>query len=359
VQAALNNIDLNPGLPATTQPARDQARLLDAYVGLNLANWQLSYGQESQWWSPGESGSLLFSDNASPIRMFHIDRVSPFRLPWIGRYLGPMRWEAFFGNLQGNLLTPAPFFHGEKISFKPTANLEFGFTRTVEVGGEGRPLTPYRLFLSYFSVTSYVNKPANKDPGKRDGGFDFSYRLPYLRKWLTLYTDSISADDPSPLAAPRRAGISPGLYLTHFPGISKLDLRVEAPLTNTVATDVPGRYIYWDNYYHDLYTNRRFLMGNWAGRDGSGIQAWSRYWLTPKNSIQFSYRHVKIDNNLIPNGGTINDGSVRVEYWVRPAFNAIAFVQYEQWKFPLLALELQKNVTASLQLTYCPLTHKR
>jgi hypothetical protein len=96
-----------------------------------------------------------------------------------------------------------------------------------------------------------------------------------------------------------------------------------------------------------------------AGRDGSGVQAWSRYWLTSKNSIQFSYRHVKIDNNLIPNGGTINDGSVRVEYWVRPAFNAIAFVQYEQWKFPLLAPELQKNVTASLQLTYCPLTHKR
>src|SRR5690348_540997 len=359
VQTALNNIDINPGLPPTTQPGRDQARLLDAYVGLNLANWQLSYGQESQWWSPGKSGPLLFSDNASPLRMFHIDRVSPFRLPWIGRYLGPMRWDAFFGNLQGNLLTPAPFFHGEKISFKPTANLEFGFTRTVEVGGEGRPLTPYRLFLSYFSVTSYVNKPANKDPGKRDGGFEFSYRLPYLRNWLTLYTDSISADDPSPLAAPRRAGISPGLYLTHFPGISKLDLRVEAPLTNTVATDVPGRYIYWDNYYHDLYTNRRFLMGNWAGRDGSGIQAWSRYWLTPKDSIQFSYRHVKIDNNLIPNGGTINDGSVRAEYWVSPVVNAIAFVQYEQWKFPLLAPGLQKNVTASLQLTYCPLTHKR
>jgi membrane-associated phospholipid phosphatase len=358
VQSAIDAIDITPGLAASPQPARNQARLIDAYVGLNLADWQLSYGQESQWWGPGESGPLLFSDNAPPIRMFHIDRVSPFHLPWVGRFLGPMRWDAFFGKLQGNELSPAPFFHGEKISFKPTPNLEFGFTRTVEVGGEGRPFTLDRLFLTYFSATSYLEKPALKDPGKRDGGFDFSYRLPFLRKWLTLYNDSISADDPSPIAAPRRAGFSPGLYLTRFPGIPKLDFRVEAPLTNVDSTNVPGRYIYWDNYYRDLYTNRHFLMGDWVGRDGQGIQAWSRYWLTPKNSIQLGYRHIKVDNKLIPNGGTINDASARADYWIRPTIGASALVQYEQWQFPLLASGLQKNVTASLQITYWPATRK-
>lgn len=133
-----------------------------------------------------------------------------------------------------------------------------------------------------------------------------------------------------------------------------MDLRVEAPLTDTVSTDVAGRYIYWDNYYHDLYTNRQFLMGDWVGRDGAGIQGWSRYWLTPKNSIQFSYRHSKVDNKLIPSGGTINDASVRLDYWIRPAIGVTAFVQYEQWEFPLLAPGLQKNVTTSLQFTYWP-----
>jgi hypothetical protein len=358
VQTVLNNIDDNPGLPARSQPEINQARLLDAYIGLTLAGWQLSYGQESQWWGPGESGPLLFSDNAAPVRMFHIDRVSPFRLPWIGRLLGPMRTDAFFGQLQGNLLSPAPYFHGEKISFKPTPNLEFGFSRTVVVGGEGRPFTLDRLFLTYFSATSYFQKPADKDPGKRDGGFDFSYRVPYLRKWLTIYNDAISADDPSPLAAPRRAGYSPGFYLTHFPKIPKLDLRVETPLTDTVSTNGAGRYIYWDNYYHDLYTNRNFLMGDWVGRDGAGIQAWSRYWLTAKNSIQLSYRHLKVDNKFIPNGGTVNDASVRADYWIRSAIGASAIVQYEQWRFPLLAAGLQKNVTASLQITYWPQTQK-
>ncbi len=179
-----------------------------------------------------------------------------------------------------------------------------------------------------------------------------------MRKWLTIYNDSISADDPSPLAAPRRAGFSPGFYLTHFPKLQKLDLRVEAPLSDTVSTNGAGRYIYWDDYYHDLYTNRNFLMGDWVGRDGAGIQAWSRYWLTAKNSIQLSYRHLKVDNKFIPNGGTVNDASVRADYWIRPAVGASAIVQYEQWRFPLLAAGLQKNVTASLQITYWPQTPK-
>ena len=166
VQAALDNIDDNPGLPASPQPERNQARLLDAYVGLNLWNWQLSYGQESQWWGPGESGPLLFSDNATPVRMFHIDRVSPFRLPWIGKFLGPMRWDAFFGRLQGNQLSPAPFFHGEKISFKPTPNLEFGFTRTVEVGGEGRPFTLVQAFSHLLQRDKLLREACRQRPGK-------------------------------------------------------------------------------------------------------------------------------------------------------------------------------------------------
>ncbi|MGB6599296.1 MAG: hypothetical protein WBE70_19425, partial [Candidatus Acidiferrum sp.] len=75
-------------------------------------------------------------------------------------------------------------------------------------------------------------------------------------------------------------------------------------------------------------------------------------------SIQFGYRHMKVDNKLIPSGGTINDASVRLDYWIRQTVGVTAFVQYEQWQFPLLATGLQKNVTSSLQLTYWPESHK-
>ncbi|HYL86434.1 MAG TPA: capsule assembly Wzi family protein [Candidatus Angelobacter sp.] len=354
VEQVIATADGNPVFPSSPIAARNQARLLDTYVGLNVANWQVSYGQESESWSPNLSGSLLFSDNAFPVRMFRINRVSPFQLPGVLHWLGPVRWDMFFGTLQGHQTSPGPFFHGEKMSFKPTRNLEFGFSRTVVLGGAGLPITLDRLIRSYFSVTSSRGETPATDPGKRTGGFDFSYRVPLLRDWLTIYTDSLADDDPSPLAAPRRAGINPGMYLSHFPGLAKLDLRVEAPLTNSVSKHKAGQYIYWDSFYRDLYTNRGFLMGNWVGRDGAGIQAFSRYWLSARNAIQFGYRHAKVDSKFIPSGGTVNDGSVRFDFWIQREWSASAFVQYEQWRFPVLAPALQKNVTGSVQLSFWP-----
>ena len=353
-ESVIAAVDGNPVLPSNPAPSRNQARLLDTYVGLNLGNWEISYGQESQWWAPNESGPLLYSDNGFPVRMFRINRVSPFRLPGPFKFLGPTRWDAFFGTLQGHQTSPGPFMHGEKISFKPTRNVEFGFTRTVILGGAGLPITPDRLLRSYFSATSVNNETPATDPGKRTGGFDFSYRVPFLRKWLTIYTDSLADDDPSPLAAPRRAGVNPGMYVSHFPGLEKLDLQVEAPLTNTVSTNGAGRYIYWDGFYHDLYTNRGNLIGNWVGRDGAGILATSRYWLTARDSIQWRYRHAKVDTKFIPQGGTINDGSICAEFWMKHDWETSALIQYEQWRFPVLATGLQRNVTASVQLSYWP-----
>ena len=358
VQNEIAFLDENTGGPAITGGARNQARLLDTYVGLNLGNWQFSYGQQSQWWGPGASGPLLFSNNAAPVRMFHIDRVSPVFLPGILKYLGPMRWNAFFGDLQGLPFSPGPVFHGEKISFKPTANLEFGFTRTVVFAGQDRALTLNRLFRSYFSVTSSVNENAATDPGKRAGGFDFQYRIPYLRKWLTLYMDSIAADDPSPLASPSRSGFSPGIYMPQIPKLPNLDFRVEA--ANTKIDQVHfsnGHFLYWDGRYHQVYTNRGNLMGTAAGLDGTEILAQSRLWLGARNSLRFAYRHAKVDTRYIPNGGTINDASVRTEFWIHPTLGVTAMVQAERWKFPLLASGTQQNISGAVQFTYWPSRH--
>jgi hypothetical protein len=98
-------------------------------------------------------------------------------------------------------------------------------------------------------------------------------------------------------------------------------------------------------------------MGNWVGRDGAGIQAFSRYWLSARNAIQFGYRHAKVDPEFIPSGGTINDGSVRADFWILRDLSASAFVQYEQWRFPLLAPGLQRNVTSSVRLSFWPQIH--
>ena len=90
-----------------------------------------------------------------------------------------------------------------------------------EMGAWAAPLTPAAVFNSYFGVHNSDTYAANANPGKRTGGFDFSYRLPLMRDWVSLYMDALSSDDISPFSAPRRAGINPGIHLVRFPKIPR------------------------------------------------------------------------------------------------------------------------------------------
>jgi hypothetical protein len=357
VRQVIATVDSNPLLPATPVLTTNQFELLDTYVSANLANWNFAFGKQSLWWGPGDGGALLSSDNAKPIYMFRASRVAPFRLPRIFRWLGPMKVDLFYGQLSGNQYPPRPMIHGEKISFKPTENLELGFSRTSEFGGVGRALTAGAIFNSYFAFTSSVNYGASQNPGKRTGGFDFNYKVPFARNWLTLYADALSADDPSPLDAPRRAAVSPGIYMPRLPGVPKLDLRVEAVYTDTPSADPRphgGEYVYWEQFYHDLYTNDGNILGSWIGREGQGFQAQSTYWFSPRNTLRFGYRHAKVATDFIPGGETINDASVKLDWWTRSDLSVSAFVQYEKWLAPILAPTAQTNWTSSVEVTFWP-----
>lgn len=354
---AIAAADNNPALPATPFAQIDPFRLLDTYAAANVGGWDLTFGKQSLWWAPNYGGSLLFSNNAEPIYMARVSRIVPFELPWVFRLLGPMKWDLFFGKLSGNQYPPGPLIHGEKIGFKPTKNLELSFSRTAEFAGVGRPLTIGAIWRTYTSIQSSVGYAPSQNPGERNGGFDFAYRLPGARDWITLYGDLASRDDPNPLDAPRRAAWSPGLYFAWIPYIPKLDLRVEAVNTNAPSQSPGsrnGRFFYWETFYHDLYTNKNNLIGDWIGREGLGLQAWSTYWFGERNTIQLAYRHATVSGEFIPSGETLNDGSLSVDWWLHDNIQLHAFVQYEKWAAPVLAPAPQRNWTSSVALTFWP-----
>jgi hypothetical protein len=353
IRTLIGSLDGNPVLPAQPIATINQFALLDTYVGGHLKGWNLSFGKQSLWWGPDQGSAFLFSDNAAPIYMFRASRIVPFELPWIFRYLGPIKVDAFYGKLSGNQWPPRPLIHGEKISLKPTPNLELGFTRTVEFAGVGNGLTINRIYRSYFIIGRVDYATRANDPGKRTGGFDISYRVPFLRSWLTVYGDSISTDYASPIVAPRRSGLNPGFYLARLPKLPKLDLRAEGVNTVTYATH-RGDFIYYDGYYHDLYTNRGNIIGSWIGREGQGIQAWATYWISPRNTLQFGYRHAKVASDFIPGGETLNDGSVKLDWHLHNDLNLAAFVQYEKWLAPVLASTPQTNWSSSIELSFQP-----
>jgi hypothetical protein len=350
-----------PGPVATT----DRFYPLDMYAGMQLGEYALTFGKQSLWLGPGESGPLMLSDNADPMYMLRLSRTTPLILPGILRHLGEIRGEFLFAKLSGHQFPARPFFNLQKISIHPTRNLEIGFTRASLWGGVGHPFTLRALGRNFFFLGDTPNGPFNtpNDIGDRKSGFDFSYRLPGLRNWLTLYSDFYSDDDPSPLANPRRAAVNPGLYLSHFPHLAKLDLRVEAVSTQSLtASDRGGTFLYWNFRYHDSNTNKGYLLGNQTGRDGRTYQAWTTYHFSPATSLQFGYRDTKLSaiNDpstnafFLPGGGTQSDASTRLLWQVRPSWSVDALVQYERWFIPVLRPTPQQDVTGRLQLTYTP-----
>jgi len=357
VQDLIAQIDGTPVQPAHPVPEINRFTLLDNYALTKIADWDFSFGKQSLWWGPNRGGSLLLSDNAEPICMFRVARDVPLTLPWLFQRLGPVKMEAFLGQLAGNQFPPRPFFHGERISVKPTENLELGFSRTAEFGGVGRPLTLGALFNTYFSYKSSTLYPAWDNPGQRNGGFDISYRWPGLRNWLTVYATLMSRDDLTPLFAffPVRALMSTGFYVPRFPHVPRLDFRAEAVTTDPRnGGNKNGQFAYWETFYRDDYTNKNNLIGDWIGRVGTGYQGWSTYWFSPRTSLEFGYRHAQVASTFIPRGGTLNDGSVKLNYQIGSGLTVSAFVQCEEWLVSVLAPATKKNVTESLQLTYWP-----
>jgi hypothetical protein len=342
----------------------DVFRIVEANLSYNLGGHQFSFGKMDRWLGPALGGSFAYSNNAENIYTFQIDRVEPLSIPLLSRLIGPVRYIFFVGSLKGHTDPNDPWMHVEKISFKPTPNLEFGFERSVIWGGEGHvPITLHTFFRSFFSTANVTPAIKNSplDPGARFGTFDFSYRLPFVRNWFTLYTDSLSHDDVSPVDAPRRAGVRPGLYLSHVPGIPRLDIRAEAADTDPVTSrSTRGAFLYAEGIQLQGYTNKGFIMGDAIGREDKGGNAWITYHLSPLEQIAISYRRVKAAKDFIAGGTTQDDYKVSLVKRLRPEFELRADVQYESWKAPIYDASLglpthgHSDTVAEAQLTWFP-----
>ena len=248
-------------------------------MGVQLGFENITFGKESLWWGPDEESAFTFSNNAAPFYMLRMAQTQPLILPGPFRLLGKIRTDILFGKLSGHHWPARPFINAQKISLGLTDNFELGFTRASIFGGVGHPLTLGSLKASLFSVSSVDFGPYGSPdlPGTRFSSFDFRWRIPGLRKYVTVYSDSYGRDEPNPIDNPKRASWAPGLYLTRLPGLRRLDFRFETYSTWLYRKDQGGNFIYWDNQYRDASTNNGVLFGSWIGRDSRAAPG-ERHW---------------------------------------------------------------------------------
>jgi membrane-associated phospholipid phosphatase len=342
----------------------NRLQLLDAYVGVNLGNWQLTLGKQSLSWTPAPGGSMIWSDNAQPVNMVRIVNPEPLHLPSILRILGPVRIDHFFGRLQGHPYVPRPFAWGQKISMKPVPFLELGFARTVMIGGQGVD-NCNQLTLGYLFDSFFGRQICTSVPGKTSTEMDWTFYVPKVRNYIVLYGDAYATDDQLPIKNPPKNPWRPGIYITRFPKLPKLDLHVDSVSTeqpgfsfDSFYTGGPanrGVFNYFNQAYHDGYTNGGFLIANSVGRDGRAFQGWLTYWLSPSNSLQVRYKKSSVAAEFIPGGGAWQDYSVHNEMHLRSHFYIKTELQYEHIsRYPLLFNGPQTNITAILEVGFSP-----
>jgi hypothetical protein len=366
-------------IPYGTQVEQNPFRLLEATLSFHLLGHEISGGKSDAWQGPGMGGAMSWSNNAENIYSFRIDRIEPLHIPYFSSILGDVRYDFFVGSLKGHTAPNDPWIHSEIISMRPTRNFEFAFQRSVIWGGEGHePVTIHTFLRSFFSLNDTENDPSVKgspqDPGARFSDFTFSWRLPFLTHYATLYLDSIAHDDVSPISAPRRAAYRPGIFLSQFPGIPKLDLRVEGVSTDTsTLRSMNGQFNYYEGEQPQGYTNKGYIMGDWIGREAKGGQAWLTYHLAADQWIQFEFLTKQTPKDFIAGGVHQNDYKIDVVKRLHRDLELHAWLQYERWNAPVplsvtgLPLEIiggplyfptpQNNTTVAFQLTWFPKLH--
>jgi hypothetical protein len=170
-----------------------------------------------------------------------------------------------------------------------------------------------------------------------------------------LYTDSETHDAPGPIFKPLHGAFRPGLYLSHVPGIPKLDARIEAFDTDSShPSSVGGRYQYWEVIQVQGYTNNGQLFGDWGGREDKGGQAWITYHLSGNEWIQAGMRHQKAAKDFIPGGTTLNDINFEVVKRFKRDLELKGNFTVERYKAPVYLPGQQTVSATTIQLTWYP-----
>ena len=350
--------DPQPTIPTGPIAEQNPFRLEEATLSYHILGHEISGGKTDAWLGPGLGGAMDWSNNAENIYSFYFNRVEPIRIKHLSDLLGPVRYEFFYGSLKGHTAPNDDYVHSEMFSFQPTRDFQFGFQRTIVFGGEGHEPVTLHTFLKGFFDTNDTNtseKDSRDDPGARFSAFNFSYRLPFVRNWIMLYADSETHDDLTPVSAPRRASYRPGVYLSHFPGAPKLDLRVEGASTDcSTGACQYGNLAYWEVVQKQAYTNKGYIMGDWIGREAKGGQAWLTYHLSGDEWVDVEYLHKQTPGDFVPGGTTQNQFRVDVVKRFRPDVELKSWYQHERWVAPIYMTGPQSNNVFSFQVTFFP-----
>jgi hypothetical protein len=217
-----------------------EGRLVEGYAKVRAGFAELVVGRESLWWGPGFHGSMVLSNNALGLDMIRLQTAHQVTLPWIFRYLGPLKAQVFFGQFEREREFPRTKIGGVRVDLAPASWLELGAGRTVMFGGEGRPHIDWYEYPRMF-FTGNPDNPNDKYSGNNVAQVDVTLRFANVGRYVPITHDAelyldFGWDDTccGVWYTPLQPGVTVGMYLPNLFRSPTTTFRVEYSNTSTL-----------------------------------------------------------------------------------------------------------------------------
>lgn len=263
--------------------ARDQVNvdLLTGYGKLSNWNVELEFGRDSLWLGQGSRGTLLLTNNATPLDLVKLSNPTPTLLPWIFSYLGPIKYMAFASRLEDDRDFPHPYLVGGRVVLKPHPLFEIGGTGTIVFGGDG---------------SRSLGIPGETSQENGLGAIDARLRLPFLKN-AEIYAEyggeDILTDSPY-WYEPFMNDIAwlVGIYFPDVLGDGKTDFRFE--YANNAFDQGPGHGGVWYGHgqYTSGYTYDQMILGHRMGPDAQDFYTRITHYLRTDLMFGLDYEHI-------------------------------------------------------------------
>jgi hypothetical protein len=289
-------------------------RLLRGEGVVSLGNTAISFGQAEMWWGTGYFSSLSQGDNAQTFPALRVQNVHPSHLPLFLRYLGPYRFQAYFGQLDHDRKYSRPWLSGQIVSFKPLPSLEFGLFHSVMFGGR---------FNDNYGWSGLIGRATGLSTGSGAQGNTNSQAGLYGRFILTgfrnisLYQE-VNGEDNLTLEVPKIGRLLPFAAPSLKGGIDIPRLTADGRTTAHFEYSLLSqRYSFHSDSLYWTYKDR--LMGDPIGPNGTSYEFQIGRWFHDTRKVNLDVFLTARDPELVvPHRNTETSEGFAIETFQSP-----------------------------------------
>ncbi|MFC4700700.1 capsule assembly Wzi family protein [Glaciecola siphonariae] len=180
--------------------SKGQLNLDNSFLAYQFGDWNLRVGSLDQFWGPGQSSSLILSNNTRPLKSVALSRslTTESEHPWLS-WMGPWYFTTQLGQMDSERVIPDTKLLLTRFTARPLKGLEIGASWAAMWGGEGQEesLNAFWEVITFQTVclrAAGCNDEQLTTRGNHLAGFDIKYTFQLLSRPVSVYAQRIGED---------------------------------------------------------------------------------------------------------------------------------------------------------------------